>query len=56
MSTSQEQLQEIVSAQEFIDTVGSDPRFANLLTELKYALALDRQEIKSSFRVVAETR
>lgn len=52
LTLNQEKLEEIVAAQVFVETVGADPRFKGLIEELRYALAIDRQDLKKSFKLV----
>lgn len=46
------QIQEIQEAQRFIDTFSNDPRMKAVVSALRQALALDRQDLRKTFKTV----
>jgi hypothetical protein len=48
----QEQIRELQDAEMFLRVFSKDSRVKDLIEELQYTLAMDRQQAKSGFKVV----
>jgi len=53
MVTAKEKLAEIIEAEKFLTVIKDDPRVSPLVEELQYALACDRQDIRSSLKLIS---